>query len=143
MKFKKIHISIFMGVGFASLNVLMYFLIKKFWIGGSSFLPLIGICGEKNSFIYALAVNIGFIIGAFISAFLCKEFMCKKPSFSQILRAVSGGILIGFAISICPGTCTTAFIVGIPMLTVSSFIVVAGVAIGVFIMYKLSVNHNR
>ncbi len=32
--------------GFAVLNVAMYALLTKFWIGGSSFLPMVGILSK-------------------------------------------------------------------------------------------------
>ena len=56
---------------FAVLNVLMYFLIGKFWIGGSSFLPMIGVIGKEGAetaFLFAFIVNIGIIIGSLVSS---------------------------------------------------------------------------
>ena len=54
---------------FAVLNVIMYLTIHKFWIGGSSFLPMIGKLGDGSKFLFALIVNLGVIVGAGI--FLC------------------------------------------------------------------------
>ena len=45
---KVINSPYFMAAGFAILNVTMYFTISKFWIGGSSFLPMVGELGEKQ-----------------------------------------------------------------------------------------------
>ncbi|MBN2065867.1 MAG: hypothetical protein JW771_03555, partial [Candidatus Thermoplasmatota archaeon] len=56
---------------FAIINVLMYLFIKKFWIGGSSFLPMVGILGKEGAetaYIFAFIVNIGLIVGAFIAS---------------------------------------------------------------------------
>ena len=55
---------LFMVGYFAVLNVIMYFTIHKFWIGGSSFLPMIGMLGDGNKFLFAFLVNIGVIVGA-------------------------------------------------------------------------------
>ena len=56
---------------FALFNVCMYLLISKFWIGGSSFLPMIGVLGKEGAetaFLFAFIVNIGVILGSFFGA---------------------------------------------------------------------------
>ena len=125
---------------FAVLNVLMYFLIKKFWIGGSSFLPMIGVLGKtgaETAFLFAFIVNIGVIIGSLISAILSKEFILRYPkNLNSILKAVFGGILIGIGITLAPGTCSTVFITGMPMLSVNSFLSAAGIFIGAYISFR-------
>jgi hypothetical protein len=125
---------------FALLNVLMYLLISKFWIGGSSFLPMIGIFGKEGAetaFLFAFIVNIGVIIGSLISALTSKEFILRFPKDKNvIIRAITGGILIGIGITLAPGTCSTVFITGMPMLSINSFISAAGIFIGGFVSYR-------
>lgn len=124
-----------MGAGFALLNIIMYFSIKKFWIGGSSFLPFIGKLGDDNKFLFALIVNIGVIIGSFIGAISNGEFMIRIPMKKNIIKAIVGGIMVGIGITLAPGTCTTAIVVGLPMLSVSSLQSIAGIFIGAYIVY--------
>ncbi|MFP4459719.1 MAG: YeeE/YedE thiosulfate transporter family protein [Candidatus Zixiibacteriota bacterium] len=125
-----------MGI-FAVVNVIMYITLKKFWIGGSSFLPMIGKLGANNKFLFAIIVNIGVITGALISAKSSGEFILRKPNKQFLFKAIFGGFLIGVGITLNPGTCTTAFVTGIPMLSVSSFLSAAGIVIGAYIVYKI------
>ncbi len=122
---------------FALLNVVMYLLIGKFWIGGSSFLPMIGKLGPGDKFLFAFLVNMGVIAGAFIGAKSSGEFILRMPKVSMLPRAILGGILIGAGVTLAPGTCTTAFVIGLPMLSVSSFLSISGIFIGSFIVYKV------
>jgi len=118
----------------------MYLIISKFWIGGSSFLPLIGILGKdgaETAFLFAFIVNLGVIIGSFFSSKLNKEFILRFPKDKTIiLRAIIGGIFIGIGITLVPGTCSTVFITGMPMLSVNAFLSAAGIFIGGFISYR-------
>ena len=123
--------------GFAILNVAMYLTIHRFWIGGSSFLPMIGIAGPDKQFLFAFIVNLGVIAGAAIGAFSSGEFRFRFPRVGGIPKAVLGGILIGIGITLAPGTCTTCFVTGIPMLSVSSFLSAGGIFIGAYIVYRI------
>jgi hypothetical protein len=58
------------------------------------------------------------------------------PRKSNLARAVFGGFLIGMGITLAPGTCTTAFVTGMPMLSVSSFLSAAGILIGTLLVFK-------
>lgn len=127
----------FLVACFALINVLMYFLIRKFWIGGSSFLPMVGKFGPKKAFLFAFVVNIGVIIGSFVGAYTSGEFILRKPKTGDLPRALLGGTLIGAGVTLCPGTCTTAFVTGMPMLSVSSFLSAAGIFIGAFIVFNI------
>lgn len=127
-----------MVAGFALLNMAMYFTLNKFWIGGSSFLPMIGNLGPNQKFLFAFMVNMGVIAGAFIGSAASGEFRFRLPRKGSIGRGVLGGILIGIGITLAPGTCTTAFVIGVPMLSVSSFLSIAGIFIGSFIVYSLT-----
>lgn len=130
--------TLLMAACFAVLNVLMYILIHKFWIGGSSFLPMIGQFGPDNKFLFAFIVNLGVILGAFIGAASSNEFQLKWPKFLDLPKAIIGGMLIGIGVTLVPGTCTTSFVTGMPMLSVSSFISAAGVFIGGYVVYRIT-----
>jgi hypothetical protein len=124
---------------FAVLNVAMYLSIEKHWIGGSSFLPMIGQTGPDGKFLFALVVNLGVVIGSFIGALASREFVFRPPRKEQIPRAVLGGILIGIGITLAPGTCTTAFVVGLPMLSTASVLSVIGIFLGSYICYSVTI----
>jgi sulfur transporter len=129
---------------FAFLNVIMYITIAKFWIGGSSFLPMIGEFGVDNKFLFAFIVNLGIIAGSLISALGSKEFVFRIPKNSNnVIKAVVGGILIGMGVTLAPGTCSTVFITGMPMLSVNSFLSAAGIFIGAYISYRLVIGREK
>ena len=132
---------------FALTNVAMLFLYTKvletkyipFWIGGSSFLPLIGVFGKgevPDLFIGAMIVNIGVIVGSFLSAMAYKEFILRMPNGGQVVKAIVGGILMGIGFTLAPGTCTTPFVTGMQNLGVNSYLSVAGIIIGTYFGYK-------
>jgi hypothetical protein len=120
---------------FAIFNLILYFITHKFWIGGSSFLPMIGILGKNNALLFSGLVNVGVIIGSFIGAKTSGEFIFRMPKGNTLLRGIIGGTLIGAGVTIAPGTCTTSFVIGLPMMSVSSFISGAGIFIGGYIIY--------
>ncbi len=122
---------------FAVLNVIMYFTIHKFWIGGSSFLPMVGQLGPNNKFLFAFIVNLGVIAGAAVGALTSGDFIFRMPRVQDLPRAIIGGILIGIGVTLAPGTCTTVFITGMPMLSVNSFLSAAGIFIGGFIVFSM------
>lgn len=130
--------SLLFAAGFATLNVAMYLSIGKFWIGGSSFLPMIGSLGPEKKFLFAFVVNVGVILGALIGAWSSKELRCRVPKRAHIPRAILGGVLIGFGVTLAPGTCTTAFVTGLPMLSVSSLLSIAGIFLGGYIVHRLT-----
>lgn len=127
-----------MAAGFALLNIIMYLSIHKFWIGGSSFLPMIGQLGPGQKFLFSFLVNMGVIFGSFLGALSNKEFSLRPPRKENIAKAIGGGILIGIGVTLAPGTCTTAFVVGLPMLSISSFLSIAGICIGAYIVFYLT-----
>ncbi|NCD33851.1 MAG: hypothetical protein EOL87_10620 [Spartobacteria bacterium] len=133
----------FYAACFAVLNVVMYLTIKKFWIGGSSFLPMVGITGPDKAFLFAFVVNMGVVAGSFIGATTSGEFRFRMPKKKVLLRSVFGGFLIGMGVTVCPGTCTTAFVTGMPMLSVASFLSAAGIFIGGYITYSIRTRGRR
>lgn len=133
-KFRK---PLHMAAGFAVLNVIMYLTIHKFWIGCSSFLPMIGKFGDGNKFLFAFIVNLGVIAGAFLGAKTSREFRLRWPKPAAVPKAILGGLLIGMGVTLCPGTCTTSFVTGMPMLSVSSFLSATGIFTGAYIVFKI------
>lgn len=131
-----------MVAGFALLNVVMYLVLGRFWIGGSSFLPLIGQLGPEKKFLFAFCVNLGVIGGAFLGARIGREFRLRPPAPRQLPRALLGGILIGIGVTLAPGTCTTAFVTGVPMLSVSSFLSAAGILLGAYVVFALTLRKD-
>jgi hypothetical protein len=131
--------SLFFTALFALGNVLMYFVLKRFWIGGSSFLPLVGKPGPSGVFLLAFTINMGVIAGAMLGALAGGEFRLRVPKGSRIPRAVLGGLMIGVGVTLAPGTCTTAFVTGVPMLSVSSLLSIAGIFIGGYLVFRLTV----
>ena len=81
-------------------------------------------------------------MGAFLGAIFSKEFILKIPQMKDIPKAIIGGILIGIGITLAPGTCTTSFVIGFPMLSISSFISGAGIFIGGYIIYLTILKKN-
>ena len=128
--------TMYWAAAFALLNVLMYLTLQKFWIGGSSFLPLVGVLGEGDKFLFALVVNIGVIVGALISAAINGEFVVRMPGRGNSVRALIGGLLMGVGVSLAPGTCTTAFVTGMPMLSVASFMSAIGIFFGAYLAFR-------
>jgi hypothetical protein len=124
--------------GFGLLNVAMYLSIHKFWIGGSSFLPMIGVLGPDKKFLFAFLVNMGVVAGSLLGAVSSGEFLFRLPRREHLFTAALGGTLIGMGITLAPGTCTTAFVTGMPMLSTSSFLSAAGIFIGAYIAYTLT-----
>ncbi len=131
------------AAAFAIWNVIMYATLKygnipvkpKFWIGGSSFLPLIG--SKVDKFIFALTVNVGVIVGSFLAAVATKEFFIRVPDKKIIIRSIIGGFFMGIGITLAPGTCSTPFVTGLPHLSVSSFFSILGTLIGAYIAYRV------
>ncbi|MET0093079.1 MAG: YeeE/YedE thiosulfate transporter family protein [Sedimenticola sp.] len=130
--------TMFWAAAFALLNVLMYLMLSRFWIGGSSFMPLIGNLGPDGKFLFAFIVNLGVILGAFLSAYLNGEFVLRPVTRNNAHRAVLGGFLIGVGVALGPGTCTTAFVTGIPMLSVASFLSAVGIVVGAYIAFRIT-----
>ncbi len=122
------------AVLFSIVNVFMYYSIGKFWIGGSSFLPLIG--SQVQKFLFPLVVNAGVVVGTFLAALLTREFIIRKPTSDIVKRSILGGFLMGIGVTLAPGTCSTPFVTGMPMLGVNSFLSVIGIVIGAYIGYR-------
>ncbi len=134
-RLKEVSTKVWVGaILFAVWNVFMYYYLGKFWIGGSSFLPMI--LSQVDKFMFAFVVNLGLITGAFIAAIATREFFIRKPDANIIKRSILGGFLMGIGVTLAPGTCSTPFVTGAPMLGVNSFLSIIGIIIGAYIGYK-------
>ncbi|WP_226035129.1 YeeE/YedE family protein [Aquibacillus saliphilus] len=88
--------------------------------------PSIGLGPEETLIIFM-------IFGAFVSALLSKSFKIRKPKLVRLPYAIGGGLLMGIASRMAPGCNIANVIPGIGGLSISSFIVIIGMALGVFI----------
>ncbi len=114
-------------------NVLMYYLLKKQWIGGFAFLPLLG----KTEYTFFLVLNIGLIIGAFIAAKLSDEFMVRKPDSKTIKKALIGGILMGIGFTLAPIADSTVFVTSLPNLSFEAIVEAVGIVVGAMLAFML------
>lgn len=89
--------------------------------------PKIGL-GPEESLIFAL------ILGSFTAAFLSGSFRWRLPRLSRLPNAIIGGLLMGIASRMAPGCNIANLITGVGGLSVSSFIVIIGMIIGIFIV---------
>ncbi|UCZ52453.1 YeeE/YedE family protein [Bacillus shivajii] len=91
--------------------------------------PAVGIGPEETLVIFI-------IVGAFISSLLSKSFKIRLPKARRLPTAIGGGLLMGVASRIAPGCNVANVVAGVGGLSVASFIVIIGMAIGVFIVTK-------
>ena len=128
----------FWGTCFAVVNITMFLALHKYWIGGVSFLPLVGVLGPGKKLLFALVVQVGVIVGALLGALLSGEFILRLPSGKNTSRAVLGGVLMGIGSALAPGSCSGAFISNLPLLSVAAFLSITGIFIGGYLAYKLT-----
>ncbi|GGC75958.1 sulfur transporter [Thalassobacillus devorans] len=88
--------------------------------------PVIGLGPEETLVIFM-------IIGAFVSALLSKSFRIRKPKASRLPYAIGGGLLMGISSRMAPGCNIANVVAGMGGLSISSLIVIVGMAGGVFI----------
>lgn len=74
------------------------------------------------------------VVGAFIAAILSKSFKIRLPRLSRLPYAIIGGLLMGIGSRIAPGCNIANVITGVGGLSISSFIVIIGMMIGIFIV---------
>ena len=91
--------------------------------------PTIGIGPEE-------LLVICIVVGAFISSVLSKSFKFRLPKAKRLPGAIGGGLLMGVASRIAPGCNIANVIAGVGGLSIASFIVIIGMAIGVFLVTK-------
>lgn len=88
--------------------------------------PVIGLGPEETLVIFI-------IIGSFVAALLSGNFRIRKPKVKRLPSAIGGGLVMGVASRMAPG-CNIANIVGAGGLSISSFIVIIGMMVGVFLV---------
>ena len=76
---------------------------------------------------------IGMFIGAFLAAFLNKEFWPRKVKLKPALLSFFAGILVGFGTFLASGCTTRHLIIGIPALLADSWLSAVGIVGGIWI----------
>lgn len=81
-------------------------------------------------------LNIGLILGAFISATLANEFGLRIPPRLEIIKAIVAGILMGIGSALAQGCNIGGFYMAIANLSASGIAMMLGLVVGVFIGVK-------
>jgi uncharacterized membrane protein YedE/YeeE len=82
-------------------------------------------------------IGIGFVVGAFISACVGKEFALRIPPYREMVKAVIAGILMGIGASLAGGCNVGGFYNAIGNLSASGFAMMLGLVFGVILGLKL------
>jgi hypothetical protein len=82
-------------------------------------------------------IGIGFIVGAFISACLGKEFALRVPPHREMVKAVIAGILMGIGATLAGGCNVGGFYNAIGNLGANGFAMMFGLVFGVILGLKL------
>lgn len=81
-------------------------------------------------------LNLGLILGAFLSATLAQEFGIRIPPKLEIIKAVVAGILMGIGSALAQGCNIGGFYMSIANLSASGIAMMLGLMVGVFIGVK-------
>jgi len=82
-------------------------------------------------------IGIGFVVGAFISACLGKDFALRIPPYREMLKAVIAGILMGIGATLAGGCNVGGFYNAIGNLGANGFAMMFGLVFGVILGLKL------
>ncbi len=82
-------------------------------------------------------IGIGFVLGAFISACLGKEFALRIPPYREMVKAVIAGILMGIGATLAGGCNVGGFYNAIGNLGANGFAMMFGLVFGVILGLKL------
>ncbi|WP_163335928.1 YeeE/YedE thiosulfate transporter family protein [Desulfopila sp. IMCC35008] len=82
-------------------------------------------------------IGLGFVLGAFISACLGKDFALRVPPYREWVKAVIAGILMGIGASLAGGCNVGGFYNAIGNLSASGFAMMFGLVFGVVLGLKL------
>ena len=82
-------------------------------------------------------IGIGFVVGAFISACVGKEFALRIPPYREMVKAVIAGILMGIGASLAGGCNVGGFYNAIGNLSASGFAMMFGLVFGMILGLKL------
>ncbi|MEK8128168.1 YeeE/YedE family protein [Paenibacillus filicis] len=89
--------------------------------------PRVGLGPEETLVIFL-------VVGSFTASWLSGSFKLRLPRKSRLPYAIGGGLLMGVASRIAPGCNIANLITGVGGLSLSSVLVLAGMAIGVFLV---------
>lgn len=89
--------------------------------------PVIGLGPEEILVIFM-------VVGSFVSALLSKSFKIRFPKVARLPYAIGGGLLMGIASRMAPGCNIANIIAGTGAFSISSFLVIIGMAVGVFLV---------
>jgi len=82
-------------------------------------------------------IGVGFVLGAFISACLGKEFALRIPPYREMVKAVIAGVLMGIGASLAGGCNVGGFYNAIGNLAANGFSMMLGLVFGVVLGLKL------
>jgi len=82
-------------------------------------------------------IGIGFVLGAFISACLGKDFAFRVPPYREMVKAVIAGILMGIGATLAGGCNVGGFYNAIGNLAANGFSMMFGLVFGVILGLKL------
>jgi hypothetical protein len=82
-------------------------------------------------------IGVGFVVGAFISACVGKEFALRIPPYREMVKAVIAGVLMGIGASLAGGCNVGGFYNAIGNLSASGFAMMLGLVFGVILGLKL------
>ena len=147
------------GLGVGLLGLLFYF-ISPFWsstgkpevISVGGFLANTIAWGEKvilrdNYLLSGIPpilryLILGIILGSFIDSVLSRKLTWKGFNEQKIMKDdlpydIGGGILIGFGVLLANGCVIKHLLAGVPGLDIASFVVVAGIIMGMWLGLKI------
>ncbi len=147
------------GLGVGLLGLLFYF-ISPFWsstgkpevISVGGFLANTIAWGEKvilrdNYLLSGIPpilryLILGIVLGSFIDSVLSKKLTWKGFNEQKIMKDdlpydIGGGILIGFGVLLANGCVIKHLLAGVPGLDIASFVVVAGIILGMWLGLKI------
>lgn len=91
----------------------------------------------ENPFLYSSSImDVGFLLGAFGSALLAKEFAFRKAPALEIFKGLAGGIFMGIGSALAIGCNVGAFYTPLINLSASGFPMMVGLIIGALIGLK-------
>ncbi|THB76630.1 MAG: YeeE/YedE family protein [Desulfobulbaceae bacterium] len=82
-------------------------------------------------------IGIGFVVGAFVSACLGREFALRLPPYREWIKAVIAGILMGIGAALAGGCNVGGFYNALGNLGANGFTMMAGMVLGVVLGLKL------
>ncbi len=147
------------GLGVGLLGLLFYF-ISPFWsstgkpevISVGGFLANTIAWGEKvilgdNYLVSGIPpilryLILGIVLGSFIDSVLSRKLTWKGFNEQKIMKDdlpydIGGGILIGFGVLLANGCVIKHLLAGVPGLDIASFVVVAGIILGMWLGLKI------